>query len=75
MQIMRTNALRMPENVNVILSLASLESKAGNDVKAFARAWHALTLGSMMDTSIAAFASVALRTGQPMLTPMALQPL
>jgi hypothetical protein len=61
MQIMKANALRMPENVNVIFSLTSLASKAGNNVEAFALVRHALTLGTMMDTSLATFASVTLR--------------
>jgi hypothetical protein len=73
MQIIRANAVRMPENVNVVLCLASLESKAGNNVEAFASVRHALALGSMMNTSLATFASVALRAGQPLQALMALQ--
>jgi hypothetical protein len=73
MQIMRCNAVRMPEDVNVILFLATLEGKEGNYNEAFALARHALTLGSMMNTALATFARIALCAGQPLHALMAFQ--
>jgi hypothetical protein len=65
MQMMRSNALRMPDKQDVVLYLALLESSHSNQKEALLLMRHALPLNPCSTTALATLATISVRSGLP----------